>query len=121
MSVAGVSKAVDDFVKNAVSIRDKAMTALETRIDAGDIRSSELITTIGVLDDKITRARGLPTQRTEHLSALPPREELKGLMEGFVAGAISAAERRQGEILDAEIVEVRELPPSVEQPLAGTP
>lgn len=103
---ANVTKAVTEFLDEAVSVRNLALTKLREKIECGDVKASELITALGVLDDKITRAKGLPTSKVEHSSALPSREDLKELMQGFVAGAIEAAERRHGEIVDAEVVEV---------------
>lgn len=103
-----VAQQVGEFVADATRIRNKALALLESRIDSGDIKPAELITSLGVLDDKIVRAKGQPDKRVEHSSSLPPAEELGKLMAGFVGAAIQAAERREGEILDAEIVQ--ELP-----------
>ncbi len=105
-----VAQALGDFIGEAVLVRDFAITTLKKKIP--DAKPSELITIIGVLDDKITRARGLATNRTEHVHTLPAAEEIRELMAGFVRGALQAAELRQGEIVDAEIVE---------QPALGLP
>lgn len=104
-----VAVAIKEFVGDAERVRNKALGLLEARIDAGEIKAGELITALGVLDDKITRSKGLPTSTVNHQSALPSPEELRGLMTGFVAGAIAAAEERQTIIVDAELVE--EIPP----------
>jgi ribosomal protein L10 len=76
---------------------------LEERIEEGTIKPSELITTIGVLDDKIRLAKGLATSKVEHSSSLPPAAELQAVLAGVVQGAIAAAERRD-EVIDAEVV-----------------
>lgn len=103
-----VEAAVGDFVADAERIRNLALVQLEAAIVNGEIKPRELVTAIGVLDDKITRARGLPTSRTETVSSFPSREELGELMGGFIVGAIEAAKQRHEEIVDAEIVEEAE-------------
>jgi transposase-like protein len=103
-----VEAAVGEFVDDAEKIRNLALQKLEAKIKEGDISARDLVTTIGVLDDKITRAKGLPTSRTENVSAFPSREELGELLGGFMVGAIQAAEKRHAEIVDAEIVEEAE-------------
>ncbi len=106
-----VIAAVGDFVEKAETIRNKAMILLEARIMLGEIKASELITTIGVLDDKIRLAKNLPTSKVEHTSALPDAVALREALGPIVQGAIEAAGRRHDEIVDAEIVEATELPP----------
>lgn len=107
---AVVVRVAGEFVEDATRIRDKAMLALEARIDAGEIKASELITALGVLTDKVRLAEGLATTKVEHSSALPPAAELQAILSGVVQGAIAAAERRDAEIVDAEIVEAIALP-----------
>ena len=104
-SEEAVTEAVTEFVAAAGKVRDMALKSLEAKIAAGELKGSELITTVGVLDDKIRLATGQPTSRTESSSALPPAHELRELMAGVVQGAIAAAERRHDEIIDAEIVQ----------------
>lgn len=110
--------AVDDFVDKAEKIRGMALANLEAAIESGEISPRELITVIGVLDDKVTRAKGLPTQRTENTLALPSREALAELFGGFVQGAIEMAESRDADVVDGEYVEVSTpaLPAPREQP-----
>jgi transposase-like protein len=109
-STAVVARVAGEFVEDATRIRDKAMLSLERRIDAEEIKASELITALGVLTDKVRLAEGLATSKVEHSSAFPPPDELQAILSGVVQGAIAAAERRDGEIVDAQIVEVIELP-----------
>ncbi len=104
-----VSTAATTFIGDAERIRDKALAQLEAAIDAGKIQPAQLITALGVLDDKITRAKGLPTSHVQTSGQLPPLDEMKTLMTGFVAGALKAAADREAEIVDAELVE--EIPP----------
>lgn len=103
-----VEAAVDDFVSTATRIRNKALTALEQAIDAGKVRPSELNAIAGTLDDKLTRASGLPTSRVETQPAMS-REEMALAMGAVIQGAIEAARNRQ-EVIEAEVVP--ELPPA---------
>lgn len=100
-----VQVAVDKFVGDAQRIRDKALRKLEGLVNQNVVSARELITVVGVLDDKITRASGLPTQRTEHQHALPSREELQSVLGAAIGGMIEMAERRDVEIVDGEVVE----------------
>lgn len=107
-----VEKQLDESVADMERVEKLALRELERKIRAQELKGSELITVIGVLNDKRTRAQGLATSRTEHRVALPSREEIAELLGGAVASAISAAEQRQEEIVDAEIVEPKELLPA---------
>jgi transposase-like protein len=103
-SKSAVVAQIGVFVDDAERVRNKALAVLEQRINDGEIKPSELIATLGVLDDKITRAKGLPTQRVEHGNGLPQAADLAAL-GAVVAGAIAAASTRHDEIVEAEIVE----------------
>jgi transposase-like protein len=110
--------AIDTFVSEATTVRNRALEKLKEAIESPDTKPRDLITIIGVLDDKVTRASGLPTSRTEHQNALPPREELKELLGTFVQVAVEAAEQRDSDIEDAAYVVVpqpRALPQPREQ------
>lgn len=99
-----VEQAVDEFIESATRVRNLALDKLEEKIRNGEAKVSELATTLGILDDKITRARGLPTSRVETASTLPDPNQLRELMSGFVEGAIRAAEQRHSDIIEAEVV-----------------
>jgi transposase-like protein len=99
-----VEQAVDEFIEAATRVRNLALEKLEEKIRNGEAKVSELSTALGILDDKITRARGLPTSRVETASALPDANHLRELMSGFVEGAIRAAEQRHSDIIEAEVV-----------------
>lgn len=99
-----VDEAVDQFVEAAARVRNLALEKLEEKVRAGDVKASELVTIVGVLDDKVTRAKGLPTSRVETSAALPDAQHLRELMSGFVEGAIRAAEQRHSDIIEAEVV-----------------
>lgn len=98
-----VAKALDDYAAEAVLVRDFALTTLKHKIP--DAKPGELITIIGVLDDKITRARGLATSRTEHTVKLPSREDLLELIGSGARQIAEATVIREEEIIDAQVVE----------------
>lgn len=103
-----MASAVTDFVTDATRIRDKALMALEQRIDAGKASAADLNRIMGTLDDKIRLAQGLPTARTESTTPIAAdRETLREVMSAAVEGAIRAARTRE-EVIDAEVV--REIP-----------
>jgi len=99
-----VAAAVSEFVDDAERVRNKALAQIEEELDNGEVKPAQLITILGVLDDKITRARGLPTAKVEHSSSLPPAAELQAVLAGVVQGAIAAAELRDS-VIDAEVVQ----------------
>lgn len=100
------TEAVDTFTENASRVRDKALARLEQVIDNTD-RPKDLATVIGILDDKITRARGLPTSRQETLSIgiQGTPQEVQALFTNWANKTIAASSDREAEIIDAEIVE----------------
>lgn len=93
-----VDAQVDGFLGDAEAVRGEALAILREKLP--EARPSELITVVGVLDDKITRAKGLATSRVENVHALPSREEMAELLAGAVEGAIAAAQNRQREIVE---------------------
>lgn len=111
-----VQQAVDGFVTTATTARDLAVDVIKAKLellkkDPEKAKLAELSTVVGVLDDKISRARGLDQKNAvDHFHHLPAPEEIRELMEGFVSGAISAASRRTMDIVDAEFVEQPALP-----------
>jgi transposase-like protein len=105
-----VEEAVNTYVGNMERVRDLALVALETKIRNGELKGSELITTIGVLDDKTTRARGAATSRHEHVMTLPSAEDIKAVLMPAIQQGIDAAKERQADVLESVVVEVRELP-----------
>lgn len=100
-----VQAATDEFVGDAEKIRNAALKKLGDLVMADEVSARDLVTTLGVLDDKITRAKGLPTQRTEHVGELPTREALQEVLGSAISGMIEMAERRDREIVDGEVVE----------------
>lgn len=104
----------DDFVEKATRLRDKAMAEIERALDAHELKGQPLINAAGMLHDKITLAKGGVTQRTETTQAVDP-EAIGAALMGMVQGAISAAQQRAEEIVDADFEEqtpAGELPPA---------
>lgn len=92
----------DSFTDDAIRVRGKALKAIEQKLP--DAKVSELITTVGVLDDKIMRAKGLATSRTVVQHELPSPDEIRATLVAAMTGALEAARERH-EIIDAEVVE----------------
>lgn len=97
-----VEAATGDFVDNAERVRDKALTVLEGKLDSAT--PSALVATIGMLQDKVSIARGLATSRTETVHALPSPEEIARTLGSVFAGVIEAAQARDRDIIDAELI-----------------
>ena len=104
--VALVTEATNDFLSEAERVRDTALRELERKIPSAT--PSALVATVGMLTDKIALVRGLATTRVEHKHVLPAPEELKELVDGFVRGAVEAAQRREleADIIDGEVLAI---------------
>ena len=92
-----------DFVNQAMGTRFEAIVLLRAKLP--DASARDLATIIGILDDKITRAKGLATGRVEHVHAgpaLPPPEELGPIIGDYLQRALGAARRRDAVVIDAE-------------------
>lgn len=111
-STEEVERAVGEFLDEAVEVRGMALEVVRLKLellvkDPESAKVGELTTLIGVLDDKITRASGLATSRTEHVHRLPSGEELReALLEAF-RPVQQLTQQREGEVIeDAEYVEI---------------
>ena len=93
-----------DFVENAERVRDAALVALEGKLDSAT--PSALVATIGMLQDKVSIARGLATSRNETVHALPSPEAIAAALGAVMQGAIDAARARHDDIIDAELIEL---------------
>lgn len=102
-SYGEVEVAVSDFTTDAERVRNKALASIEEKIPGAKV--GELTTLVGVLDDKIMRARGLATGRVEHTLALPAADEIREALSAVFQGAIQAAANREADIIDAEVIE----------------
>jgi transposase-like protein len=98
-----LEKAVGDFTERATTLRDKALDELERQLHTA--KPGDLIKIIGILDDKITRSRGLADRTVEHRHVLPSADELHALVTGFAEASRQTALTRAADIIDAEVVE----------------
>lgn len=103
-----IAEIVGEFVQDATVVRDEALAELRKRLP--DASASALVAAVGMLSDKINMARGLATQRTEHVNALPPAEDIARTLGAALQQALQAAQERDGDIIEAEVV--LELPPA---------
>ena len=105
-----LEEAAGDFIDHADRTRWKAIKVLDHKIK--DAKPSELIAVIGVLTDKIDRARGLALNRVEHVHALPSAQEMAETLGVALQGVLQAARERQEEIVEANVIDVeaKELP-----------
>jgi hypothetical protein len=69
---------------------------------------------IGILSDKVTRAKGLPTNKTEVVHRLPDKQELEKVLAQYTSTMREEQERRTAQVLDVEIV--REQPEGLPEP-----
>lgn len=110
--IEAINEAIGNFADKAESIRWKALVELERQLSTA--KPGDLIKIVGILDDKITRARGLADRTVEHRHLLPSAEELHELVHGFAEATRQAALERDADIIDAAVVEqapLRALPP----------
>jgi transposase-like protein len=90
-----------DYVTQLETLRNELAVALRQKIP--DMTGNQLAVSYGIIDDKLTRARGLATERTEHVHSLPSAEELALAGQMLATGAIEAARRRHDELAEAEV------------------
>lgn len=98
-----LGEAIENFADKAESIRMKALLELERQLHTA--KPGDLIKIVGILDDKITRARGLADRTVEHRHVLPTADELRELVTAFAESSRQTALTRADDIIDAEIVE----------------
>jgi len=97
-----------DYVSELEAARNDALTTLRNKIPT--MNGSQLGVVFGILEDKLTRARGLATERTEHVHKLPSADELALAGQMLAQGAIEAAKQRQQELIEADVHEQPALP-----------
>lgn len=103
-----VQIAFEGFVEEAGKTRDFALQTLHKKIP--DAKPGELITIIGVLTDKIDRARGMADRTVEHRHTLPSPDEIRAALRAARESAAEIHAHRDEEIEDAEILEPKALP-----------
>lgn len=108
-SIEDIVDASGNFTEDATRVRNLALRELERKLP--NATAAQLVTVVGVLDDKIARATGLSNKvEHEHRIALPSAEEIAKTLLALNGAAKEAASRRQAEIVDAELVEQKALP-----------
>lgn len=103
---------IDDFVVAAERVRDKALLALEIKVEDGTLTGAALVATIGMLQDKVRAIKGLDVKRVEHTLELPNADEIRGLFSGVIGELVGAAHSRAVEIEDADWEPAHALPPA---------
>lgn len=104
-----VAQVSGEWLDDAKRVRSKAVLEIERQIDAHEMKGAALVTTVGVLDDKIMRVEGVTSKsRVDHVHHLPSAEEARALLGGLLTGAIDAGRVRQAELVEAEITEQAE-------------
>ena len=97
--------AVDEFVDQATHIRNLYLRRLEELVET-ETNARNVATVVGILDDKLVRAAGKPTSRTEQVGGLlPSPEEFKAALTGWAIGAVQAANERRADIIEVQDVE----------------
>lgn len=96
---------VEDIAEDIKRVRDKALLEIESQIDAGVLKGAALVTAFGVLTDKARVIEGLATDRREVVSTGPTPEEIGQAVGDYFVRALESAQRRNEEIIDAEVVE----------------
>jgi len=91
------------YVSELEAARNEALATLRNKIPS--MNGSQLGVVFGILEDKLTRARGLATERTETVHKLPSADELALAGHMLAQGAIAAAQQRQQEITDSAVRE----------------
>ena len=114
--VSLVEAEVKGFVERAERVRDKALDRLERLIEDDKVPPAQLVATVGMLQDKVSVARGLATSRTETVHALPDADAIREALGAVFRGAVEAARQRDADIIEAEVIEEQappgELPPA---------
>ena len=111
-STDALEAAVGDFVEEAETVRGMALDVIKRKVEwlrkapEDKIKVAELVTLVGVLDDKITRVKGpVAKSRVDHHHHLPSPDELRAALSTLKQGALEAARVREEEIVDAEFTE----------------
>jgi transposase-like protein len=108
-ALEALEAAIGDFVTDAKRVRNKAVLEIERQIDAREMKGAALVTTVGVLDDKIMRVEGVVSKhQVDHVHHLPTAEQARELMGGLLHGALESGRLRQAELVDAELTEQAE-------------
>lgn len=107
--VEAVEEASSEWLEVAKPLQVKILNEIDRQIDAHEMKGAALVTSFGVINDKIARVEG-PVQKTQvdHVHHLPSADEARALLGGLLTGAIESGRVRQAELIDAEVVEQAE-------------
>lgn len=97
-----------DYVGQLENIRGEILVELRKKIPT--MNGNQLAVAFGIVEDKLRLARGLATNRTETVHALPSAEEIALAGKLLAEGAIDAARTRQRELQEAELREQPAIP-----------
>jgi transposase-like protein len=97
---------LDAFVNEATEVRNMLLARMrDLAPESKNLR--EVATALGILDDKIVRAKGQPTQRTEHVQGLlPSPDEFRAALGGWMQGVLDAQNTRDRDFIEADAVVV---------------
>jgi len=93
---------LNNYVADAERVRNLALKELELMIRKDDVKFRDLIVAFGILEDKITRAKGLATNRIETVVQMPDLKELGTQLGSFIQEALEAAKDRRREIVEVD-------------------
>jgi hypothetical protein len=113
---AAIPEVRQDYLLSLKEIVALAADRLKDVLQApgSKISAKDLAWIVSITGDKIRIIEGQPTSRHETVHALPPVEEYREKMRGFLAEIVEAADIRQAEVIDvglAEEVEEAEFQP----------
>jgi transposase-like protein len=111
-----VESAVGDFVGDADELRFLGLQALRGKLELliktpKDVNVAQVTTLVGILTDKIDRARGLDIRRPENEPQSLNAGQIRELLVGYTDAMRELSSAREEEIIEAEIVEQPALPP----------
>jgi hypothetical protein len=106
---------INAFIMQAEEVIDLSLERMKALIPETDVKNiGALGTIVGILNDKVTRAKGLPTHKTEVVHKLPSPDEFKIGLAQYAKTMRELQKNREVEIHDVEII--REQPEGLPKP-----
>lgn len=92
-------EATDEFVEHATRVRNRALERVEELIESSD-KLRDVTIAFGIVEDKLIRAKGLPTSRTENVSIgiQGSPEQVQALFSQWAQNTITAGVERHADI-----------------------
>lgn len=111
-----IEEQAEQFVVDAVRIRDKALLAFEQKVESGEATAAQLMTGVGILTDKINIATGLAKKSAPEQSTAAEIEFARTAAKELV-GALSQSREREivVDATEAEWRQVDKAPPEPEE------